>query len=369
MVKSLVEMAKEGGWLPRWELAGNETGVMVGCPAVPFITDAYLKGIRGFEPEEAFSAMVKSLRPEDNKLYGGLNSLIQFGYIPKDDDSGDWVWGSVSMTLDYSYDFWCLAQMARALGHSREHDDFIHRSGFYRNLYDPDSGFLRPKLRDGTFLSPFDPGTSCCDRNWEGSGGPGYVEGSAWQYLFHVPQDMEGLKMLVGGDEACSAKLQELFDKGHYDPAKAADWDDPYLFDALAGQAWRTQGLVRTLMDKYFTTGPEGLPGNDEGEACRHGWSFPPWAFIPFAPGIGTYALASPAFREAKFILNKTYYSGGNLTIKTINNSDKNVLSNPSWWTGLQPRRISSATAIWPLGNPWSLPWGLIPRLEGPKIP
>jgi predicted alpha-1,2-mannosidase len=325
MVKSLVDMTQEGGWLPRWELAGNETGVMVGCPAVPFITDAYMKGIRGFEPEAAFSAMVKSMTPQDNKLYGGLNSLIQIGYIPKDDDSGDWVWGSVTMTLDYSYDFWCLAQMAQALGHKKEHDDFIHRSGYFRNLYDPESGFLRPKLRDGSFLSPFDPGTSCCDRNWEGSGGAGYVEGNAWQYLFQVPQDLEGLKMLMGGDEACSTKLRELFDKGYYDPGKAADWDDPFLFDALAGQAWRTQGLVRSLTEKYFTTGPEGLPGNDEGGSLSAWLVFSSLGLYPLCPGDGIYALASPAFRETKFILNKTYYSGGNLTIKTINNSDWNV--------------------------------------------
>jgi predicted alpha-1,2-mannosidase len=269
--------------------------------------------------------MVKSLRPEGNKLFGGLNSLFQFGYIPKDDDSGDWVWGSVSMTLDYSYDFWCLAQMARALGHAKEHDSFIHYSGLYRNLYDADSGFLRPKMRDGSFFSPFDPGTSCCDRNWEGSGGPGYVEGSAWQYLFHVPQDIEGLKMLMGGDGVFADKLQELFDKGYYEPGKASDWADPYLFDILEGQAWRTQGLVRRLIEKNFTTGPGGLPGNDEGGSLSAWLVFSALGFYPLCPGDGTYALSSPLFREARLNLNKTYYSGGNLSIKTINNSDKNA--------------------------------------------
>jgi predicted alpha-1,2-mannosidase len=325
MVKSLVEMTQEGGWLPRWELAGNETGVMVGSPAIPVITDAYQKNIRGFDPETAFAAMVKSLKPEDNKLFGGLNSLLQFGYIPKDDDSGDWVWGSVTMTLDYAYDFWCLAQMAQALGHTKEHDEFIHYSGLYRHLYDPDTGFLRPKMKDGSFLAPFDPATSCCDRNWEGSGGPGYVEGSAWQYLFHVPQDMDGLKMLMGGDEAFAAKLQELFDKGYYDAGKASDWDDPYLYDTLKGQAWRTQGMVQFLMRKYFTTGPQGLPGNDEGGSLSAWLVFSSLGLYPLCPGTGTYALTTPVFREAKLNLNKTYYTGGNLTLKTINNSDKNI--------------------------------------------
>lgn len=325
MVKSLTEMAQESDWLPRWELAGNETGVMVGSPAVPFLTDAYLKGIRGFDPEEAFSAMVKSLKPEGNKLYGGLNSLLRFGFIPKDDASGDWVWGSVSMTLEYSYDYWCLAQMARALGHTQAHDEYIHLSGLYRNLYDPDTGFLRPKMGDGGYLSPFDAAATCCDHNWEGSGGPGYVEGSAWQYLFHVPQDLDGLKLLMGGDEAFSSKLQEMFVKGYYDPGKAADWTYPYLFDALPGEAWRTQGLVRSLMDKHFTGGPEGLPGNDEGGSLSAWLVFSSLGFFPYCPGSGTYLLGSPVFREAKILLNKTYYSGGNLLIKTVNNSDKNV--------------------------------------------
>jgi len=325
MVKSLVSMTEEGEWLPRWELAGNETGVMVGSPAIPVLTDAYLKGMRGYDPEEAFAAMVKSLRPEGNKLYGGLNSLFQFGYIPKDDDSGDWVWGSVSMTLDYSYDFWCLAQMARALGHVKEHDDFIHYSGLYRNLYDPDTGFLRPKMKDGSYLTPFDPGTSCCDHTWEGSGGPGYVEGSAWQYLFNVPQDLDGLSMLMGGDEAFGAKLQEIFKEGHYDAGKAADWLDPYLFDALPGQAWRTQALVRSLAEKNFTLGPEGLPGNDEGGSLSAWLVFSSLGFYPLCPGSGIYALSCPIFKEVKVNLNKTYYSGGNLSLKTINNSSQNV--------------------------------------------
>jgi predicted alpha-1,2-mannosidase len=290
------------------------------------LTDAYLNGIRGFDPDAVFAAMVKSLKPNGgNKLYGGLKSLAQFGFIPKDDESGDWVWGSVSMTLEYSYDYWCLAQMARALGHFQSHDEFIHLSGLYRNLYDPDTGFLRPKMRDGTFLSPFDPTTACCDHNWEGSGGPGYVEGSAWQYLFHVPQDLEGLKMLLGGEEGFSSKLQEFFSKGYDDRGKAADWNYPYLFDVLPGQAWRSQGLIRNLLEKNFGDGPEGLPGNDEGGSLSAWVVFSSLGFYPLCPGSGTYALGSPVFRDSKILLNPTYYSGGNLMIKTLNNSQENV--------------------------------------------
>ena len=126
MVKSMVEMSKESGWLPKWELAGNETGVMVGCPAVPVILDAYRQGLKEFDVDSAYAAMVKSLTPKDNKTYGGLKSLLQFGYIPKDDHSGDYLWGSVSTSLEYSYDFWCVAQMAKDLKNQGDFEKYIH---------------------------------------------------------------------------------------------------------------------------------------------------------------------------------------------------------------------------------------------------
>src|SRR6185369_15334080 len=143
MVKSLTEMSKENRWLPRWELAGNDTQVMVADPAVPVILDGYMQGERNFDVDSAYEAIVKSLDPDGNEIFGGLRSLLKYGYIPKNDDSHDRIWGSVSTSLEYAYDYWCLAQLAKELKRDQDYKKYIHLSGLYHNLYDPASGFLR----------------------------------------------------------------------------------------------------------------------------------------------------------------------------------------------------------------------------------
>ena len=326
MTRSLVEMAKEGGFLPKWELAGNETHVMVGCPAVPVILDTYRQGLRDFDVASAYAAMVKSLTPsKDNKTYGGLKSLLQYGYIPKDDDSGDWLWGSVSTSLEYSYDFWCLAQMAKDLGNKGDYDKYIHLSGVYRNFYDPATGFLRPRNRDGSFFAPFDPTATCCDQSWPNNGGPGYVEGSAWQYLFFAPQDMDGLRMLFGGDGVFAKRLEECFEGGHYDATNEPDLAWPYLFDFASDHAWQAQAQVRALMGKYYKTGPDGIPGNDDCGAMSAWYLFSALGFYPVCPGSNQYQVGSPLFQQVDVHLDKKFYPGGLLTLKTIGDSDKNV--------------------------------------------
>jgi predicted alpha-1,2-mannosidase len=321
MMKSLVEMAKEGGWLPKWELAGNETSVMVGCPAVPVIFDAYRQGLKDFDVDSAYASMVKSLSPKDNKTYGGLKSLLQYGYIPKDDDSGDYLWGSVSTSLEYSYDFWCLAQMAKDLKNNQDYEKYIHLSGVYRNFYDPETGFLRAKNRDGSWMSPFNPLATCCDQSWPDNGGPGYVEGSAWQYLFFAPQDMDGLKMLFGGDDAFVKRLQACFDGGHYDATNEPDITWPYLFDYVPKEAWRTQKEVREVMEKYYKPTPDGIPGNDDCGVMSAWYLFSAIGFYPVCPGSNTYQMGSPLFQQVDIHLDKMVYPGGLLNLKTINNS------------------------------------------------
>lgn len=325
MTRSLVEMAKEGGWLPKWELAGNETGVMVGCPAVPVLLDTYRQGLKNFDVDSAYASMVKSLSPEGNKTYGGLKSLLQYGYIPKDDTSGDYIWGSVSTSLEYSYDFWCLAQMAKDLKKKADYGKYIHLSGVYRNFYDPATGFLRAKNRDGSFLDPFDPLATCCDQSWPDNGGPGYVEGGAWQYLFFVPHDMDGLQMLLGGQDAFVKRLQECFDGGHFDATNEPDLAWPYLFDFAPRESWRAQKQVREMMGKYFKNSPDGIPGNDDCGVMSAWYLFSALGFYPVCPGSNSYQIGSPLFRQATVHLNREVYPGGLLTIKTNNNSDKNV--------------------------------------------
>jgi predicted alpha-1,2-mannosidase len=326
MAKSLVEMSREGGWLPRWELAGEDTGVMVGDPAVPVLLDTYRQGLTAFDTEAGYQAAVKSLTPsKDNKVYGGLASLLKYGYIPKDDESRDLVWGSVSTTMDYGYDYWCLAQWAKDLGHDADYTKYSKRTDFYRNLADPQTGFFRPKERDGSWWGPFDPLALCCDKNWAGSGGPGFVEGNAWQYLFDVPYDMDNLKLLMGGDDAFVERLQEFFDKGYYDATNEPDLSWPYLFDYVPRQAWRTQRQVREIMAKAYGTGPDGIPGNDDTGTLSSWYLFSALGFYPVCPGSDLYQIGSPLFKEVTIKTNKEIYPGGQLILKTVNDSDRNV--------------------------------------------
>jgi predicted alpha-1,2-mannosidase len=321
MTKSLVEMAKEGGWLPKWELGGNETSVMVGCPAVPVILDTYRQGLKNFDVESAYESMAKSLSPEKNKTYGGLKSLLQYGYLPKDDDSGDWIWGSVSTGLEYSFDYWCLAQMAKDLKKNSDYEKYISLAGAFKNYYDSSTGFLRARNRDGSFLKPFDPQATCCDQSWPNNGGPGYVEGSAWQYLFFVPQDMEGLIHVMSGNKVFTDRLQECFDKGHYDATNEPDIAWPYLFDFAPHEAWRTQKEVREIMEKYYKTTPDGIPGNDDCGVMSAWYLFSAMGFYPVCPGSNTYQIGSPLFREVDVHLNRMFYPGTLLILKTIDNS------------------------------------------------
>jgi len=324
MVKSLTEMAKESGWLPRFEVAGNDTQVMAADPVVPVIVDTYMQGIRSFDADVAYNALVKSLTPKDNSVYGGLKSLLQHGFIPKNDHSGDRLWGTVSMSLEYAYDYWCLAQMAQEMKKDDDYKKYIHLSGVYRNLYDPATGFLRPKNQDGSWFSPFDPLATNGDESWNGSGGPGYVEGSAWQYLFDVPQDIDGLRILLGGDSVFVSRLQECFDGGHYDATNEPDMTWPYLFDGVPRENWRTQKQVRAIMNQYYGNGPDGLPGNDDGGTLSAWYFWSALGFYPVCPGSNRYEIGSPLFKLVQIEINKSFYPGGMLTLKTINNSERN---------------------------------------------
>jgi predicted alpha-1,2-mannosidase len=151
------------------------------------------------------------------------------------------------------------------------------------------------------------------------------VEGSAWQYLFFVPQDMEGLKLLLGGDDAFVKRLQECFDKGHYDATNEPDISWAYLFDYVPQEGWRAQKQVRGLMDRNYGTGPDGLPGNDDAGTLSAWYVFSALGFYPVCPGSNTYQVGSPIFKQVTAHLNKTFFPGGLLAIKTIDNSERNV--------------------------------------------
>ena len=191
MLNSMVDMYKESGWLPKWELLSMETSVMVGDPATPVIADSYLRGIREFDVEAAYEAARKAATvKEDNKLRPGIVYYDSLGYIPENRGVG----GTVSSTLEYSISDWNLAQLAKSLGKEDDYRFFSERALSYRNYFDESTGMLRPRMEDGKWLDPFNPEAG---KNFE----PviGFIEGNAWQYRFYVPHDIEGIKKTPGG--------------------------------------------------------------------------------------------------------------------------------------------------------------------------
>ena len=298
MVRSMIDISREWGWMPRWELYGRETFTMEGDPAIPVIVDTWMKGLRDFDIEAAYAAFRKSATTPgaQNVLRPDIDPYIERGYIPlgfyAQDLAGD---VSVSHALEYYVADAALARLADALGKRDDARLFRERSLGYRHYYCPKFGTLRPINKDGSFLTPFDPRAG---ENF--SAAPGFHEGSAWNYTFYVPHDVEGLVKLMGGRKRFVEKLQMVFDEGLYDPANEPDIAYAYLFSRFPGEAWRTQRETRRLLDKYFTVRPDGIPGNDD-TGTMSAWAvFTMLGFYPDCPGEPYYTLTAPTFDRAE---------------------------------------------------------------------
>lgn len=294
MVRSMVGMSKECGWLPKWELYGRETFTMEGDPAIPVIVDTWEKGLRDFDVDAAYAAMKRSATTPgaDNPMRPDIDPYIERGYIPLGwfaaDGSGD---NSVSHALEYYVADNALARMAEARGEKEFAAELRRRAAGWRHYYSTESGTLRPITREGEFLSPFDPRQG---ENFEPVAG--FHEGSAWNYTFFVPHDVEGLARAMGGRRKFVDKLQRVFDEGLYDPANEPDIAYAYLFSRFRGEEWRTQREVRRLLDKYFTTQADGIPGNDD-TGTMSAWAlFSMMGLYPDCPGEPYYTLTAPLF-------------------------------------------------------------------------
>lgn len=315
MLRSMVDMYKEWGWLPKWELYGRETFTMEGDPAIPVIVDSWMKGLRDFDIEAAYEAMCKSATTPgaQNKMRPDIDPYIAKGYVPLGmyaaDLSGD---NSVSHALEYYIADHALSLLADSLGKKDDAALFRARSRGYKNYYCKQFGTFRPINADGRFYSPFDPRAG---ENF--SAAPGFHEGSAWNYTFYVPHDVAGLAKLMGGKRNFVDKLQMVFDEGLYDPANEPDIAYAYLFSRFAGEEWRTQHEVQRLLAKYFTTAPNGIPGNDD-TGTMSAWAvFSMLGFYPDCPGEPYYTLTTPVFDRVTITLDKRYYPAGELTIES----------------------------------------------------
>ncbi len=331
MLRSMVGMYKEWGWLPRWELYGRETYTMEGDPAAIVIADSYVKGLRDFDYKTAYEAMIKSATTPgaENPIRADIDPYIKDGYIPlgyfANDLSGD---NSVSHALEYCAADYAISQMADSLGYKNDAKTFLKRAQSYRRYFCKEFGTLRPITKDGKFLEDFDAATG---KNFENI--PGFHEGSAWSYTFAVPHDVKGLARLMGGNKAYVKSLQYVFDEDHYDPANEPDIVYPYLFSRFKGEEWRTQREVKKLLDTHFKAAPNGIPGNDD-TGTMSAWAvFSMMGIYPDTPSEPYYTLTTPVFDRVEIDTDK-----GTITIEATR-PDKDCHYIESMTLGNKPLR------------------------------
>lgn len=315
-VQTFLRQFEQGGRLPVWELAGNETDTMIGYHAVPVIADAWLKGIDDFDRDLAWRAMVHSA--DDDRF--GVGSYIRQGFVPADRTAE-----SASRTLEYAYDDWTIAQVAHRLGKKDEEERFLRRSQGWKHLFDPGTGFVRAR-QEGFWVEPFTPEEVNVH----------YTEANAWQYSFYVPHDVTSLMQAQGGDAAFARKLDALFTVdskttgrdqpditglvGQYAHGNEPSHHMAYLY-AFAGQPWKTQAMVRRLVDEMYKDAPDGLAGNEDCGQMSAWLVFSALGFYPVTPGAGEYVIGSPLFPEATMALE----NGRSFTVRARGASQANV--------------------------------------------
>ena len=319
-IKTFLAQYQQGGLLPVWELSANETFCMIGYHAVPVIADAYIKGIRNYDVPLAIQAMKKSSMSDRS----GLKYYRQFGFIPDDLESE-----SVSKTLEYSYDDWCISQVVKYSGNTDDYLAYIRRAQFYKNVFDPSTGFMRARSNGGWY-KPFYP----AEVNNH------YTEANSWQYSFYVPQDISGFMNLLGGKEKFASKIDELFSTsqditgrpqaditgliGQYAHGNEPSHHIAYLYD-YAGQPWKTQQKVHQIITEMYKAKPDGLCGNEDCGQMSAWYVMSAMGFYPVCPGQSQYAMGSPLFRSItlntennkKFVIKAENLSKDNFYIRS----------------------------------------------------
>ncbi len=310
MVRSMVDMYRESGWLPKWELYGRETHVMEGDPALIVLADTYQRGLTAFDVEMAWEAMQKhaSTPQKDNFIRPDNDFFKEYAYVPFVDSFDN----SVSQALEYYVADYSLSKMAEALGHTKEARAYYQHSMGYRQYFDPAFGLLRPRKADGKFLEGYNPlqGANFAPVH-------GFHEGNAWQYSFSVPHDIKGLIGLYGGGGKFVAQLQKCFADSLFDMGNEPDMGYPYLFNYVKGEEWRTQTTVHDCIERYFNTTAGGLPGNDDTGTMSAWLVYGMMGFYPITPGDPVYALSSPVFDKITIQLDPEFYSGKTIILET----------------------------------------------------
>ena len=322
MINSMLAYYQVKKILPVWTLYGNETNTMTGYHSIPVIVEAYKKGIRGFDAEKAYDAMKTTMMQDER----GLDHYKKYGYIPYGllDES-------VTITLEYAYDDWCVAEMAKALGKEEDYQFFLKRSKAYQYLFDENTGFMRGKAEDGkSWNEPFDPKHSNHREQTD------YTEGNAWQHSWFVPQDVDDFINLHGSDEKFASRLEQLFTEsseitgdnisaditgliGQYAHGNEPSHHITYMFNH-ANQPWRTQYWAHEIMRTQYNTTPDGLSGNEDCGQMSAWYIMSSIGMYPMNPASGDYEIGTPLFEEVTINLP----NGHTFVIEAENVSDKN---------------------------------------------
>ncbi len=321
IVNAMLTVYDQQGKLPIWTLMNGETNCMPGYSSVPIIADAYLKGFTGFDAERALTAMKGTAT---NLNQNGVPYLLEKGYIPADK-----VYEATSIALEYAVDDWGISRMAKKMGKQDDYELYAKRADYYKTYFDSSIKFIRPKMDDGSWRTPYDPA-----RSIHGVGD--FTEGNGWQYTFFVPQDPYGLIKLLGGDEAFVEKLDTFFVNnesmgegassditgliGQYAHGNEPSHHITYLY-AFAGQQWKTAEKVRFIMDEFYTDKPDGIIGNEDCGQMSAWYILSSMGFYQVNPCNGIYVFGSPRFNK----MTVNVRGGNTFTVEAENNSKENI--------------------------------------------
>lgn len=397
MALSLLRVADEGGQLPRWGYATAETNIMTGDPVTPFLVDAYRQGLLKGHEEEAYRALKKHADtvPPASSPSAGRQADVEYlanGYVPYDParpgkpGDNDFQHGP-SATLEYALADAALGGMARSLGHTADARRYLTRGQNYRNILDPSTGFFRARNTDGAFVGPADPASSV-----------GFHEGTSWQYMWLVPQDVPGIVDLIGGNATANARLDSFFaydqlvkdpagtardvwvngpysyyNQDKYNPQNEPDLSSPYTY-LSTGQPWKTTDVVHAGLT-LFTDAPNGVTGNDDLGTMSSWQVLSAIGIYPMTPGTDLWGLSTPVFDRVDLTLDRHYYPSGKMTITAPGSTDTNRYIQSARLGGKSLRTTYISTRDIKAGKDLSLTVGAKPsswgtgKNDGPPAP
>jgi predicted alpha-1,2-mannosidase len=382
MNQSLVNDAQQGGGLPKWPIANDESGAMYGDPAVPIIVSSYAFGANDFDTNAALAAMIKgatdpAVKSNTYPVRPGLREYLEYGYIPMDAKD---LWGSPSIAEEYMIADFALAQFAKSQGDAATYNEMMRRSQFWTRLFDPENRYIRARYSDGSWLPGFDFKANVYDKKlpWKPGSHKSYVEGNAAQYTWMIPHNMRALIDRIGGNKVVLDRLDDFFtelnagsDRPYFFIGNEPVFGVPWTYN-FAGAPWKTQAITRRALTELFTNTPGGIPGNDDLGATSSWVVFSSLGLFPIIPGVGGFAINSPLFPSVTVRLKggkqlKIVGEGASATTPYIQVLRFNVQPYNSTWLPFDSIK-NGATLYFKLGDKPNTRWATSPSAAPPSF-